>query len=463
MTTDSEAAIVEAIENGATTNAAIAEATGLAASTVRVGTKALTEDRVLSRTRVGRSHEYSVTSGDDTATDGGAVTTSAPDTPEQTATATVAPTPAEAETEAATAADTTDHRMTVYRDDDWSLDIPNPDRVVPYVPVGPELDEIAVQVALREDFNHRPVFMLLGPTACGKTTLAQNIATGKLGEHASEAVRDSLGDKLDHDPIPYIEVQVNDQMVPADLFGSPTLVDGDTVWVDGPVTRAVRASRDGPVVLTLDEITRAPPQAKSSIFDLLDHRARVKLDGGRGGEVIEGDPSNLIIVATANVGTGHYVENMDIAEQRRWKDAWKVDYLGRVDADTDRDATPEADLLVSQTGAHPVLAAKLVSVANDIRGRADDNASPVNKKVPTGALLEWAEVAQMNAAGGLDNPISRAGRSAIVSVFYSEDGRGDVTDEVTSIINGEFDGVNDVDDHELLAAFEHDSTVNHLF
>lgn len=464
--------VLDAIADGHQTKSDISDATGLSATATWKALTELHDDGTLDRDTSGRVHIYTAADGLATQT----ITDAPDDVAGQTVTEPVAPVEPDEPTQPQPTADTTgggqtvtidvadlareagedlpetDGSMVVNRDYDWDDDLPDVDSVTPFVPTGPELDELVAQVALRDEFDHRVVALLIGPTASGKTTLAENIAAGIAGTNVSETVSDALGDRLSTDPMPYFEVQVHDQLMPSELFGSPTIVGGDTMWEDGPITKALLASKDRPVVLVLDEITRAPPQAKSALFDLLDHRVRVKLEGGRGGEPISGNPQNLIVVATANRGPGHYVEPMDIAEERRWKAAWEVDYLYTVDAGPG-DETPAQDMLESATDVPAPLAERMVSVAAELADLATDDSSRVQKKPPMGSLTQWARVATMNAAAGIENPVSRAGQSTIVNVFYSEPGRGDVTDEVTALISGEFDGLNATDEQSVAAFY----------
>ena len=66
--------------------------------------------------------------------------------------------------------------------------------------------------------------LLKGPTGCGKTRFVEAMAY-QLGR-------------------PLITVACHDDLTTADLVGRYLLKGGETVWVDGPLTRAVRDRRD---------------------------------------------------------------------------------------------------------------------------------------------------------------------------------------------------------------------------
>ncbi len=67
--------------------------------------------------------------------------------------------------------------------------------------------------------NQLPV-LLKGPTGCGKTRLVQTMA-------------DELG-------LPLFTVACHEDLTAGDLVGRFLLRGGETVWEDGPLTRAVR-------------------------------------------------------------------------------------------------------------------------------------------------------------------------------------------------------------------------------
>src|SRR3974390_1040022 len=96
-----------------------------------------------------------------------------------------------------------------------------------YVPVGNEVQ--IFKAAFRQGLS----IMLKGPTGCGKTRFV-------------EAMAYDLGR-------PLITVACHDDLTTADLVGRFHLRGGETTWVDGPLTRAVREG----CVCYLDEIVAA--------------------------------------------------------------------------------------------------------------------------------------------------------------------------------------------------------------
>src|SRR4026208_1091232 len=98
-----------------------------------------------------------------------------------------------------------------------------------YVPVANE--EQVFKAAFRQGLS----IVLKGPTGCGKTRFVEAMAP--------------------HLDRPLITVACHDDLTTADLVGRFLLRGGDTEWVDGPLTRAVREG----AICYLDEVGEARP------------------------------------------------------------------------------------------------------------------------------------------------------------------------------------------------------------
>ena len=96
--------------------------------------------------------------------------------------------------------------------------------------------------------------LLKGPTGCGKTRFV-------------EAMANELGREL-------ITVAGHEDMTSADLVGRFLLKGAETVWVDGPLTRAVREG----AVFYLDEVVEARQDTTVVIHPLADHRRELPVD-----------------------------------------------------------------------------------------------------------------------------------------------------------------------------------------
>ncbi len=102
--------------------------------------------------------------------------------------------------------------------------------------------------------------LLKGPTGCGKTRFVAHMAA-RLG-------------------LPLYTVACHDDLTAADLTGRYLLKGGETVWVDGPLTRAVR---DGGICY-LDEVVEARKDVTVVLHPLTDDRRILPLE--RTGETL---------------------------------------------------------------------------------------------------------------------------------------------------------------------------------
>jgi nitric oxide reductase NorQ protein len=284
--------------------------------------------------------------------------------------------------------------MPVYGDREyaWGQYVPSAD-ATGYVETDGELSEIEAIIDARAATEQLPRFRLTGPPGTGKTTLARSIAAQRQW--------------------PFITVQFTASMRDSELFGSPHIIGGESVWVDGPLVKALLCSQEQPVVVILDEVNRAPFHRKASLQSVLDHRAQATLQL-RGGEVIEGDPTNLVTIATMNEGPEYETYPIDPAEKRRHGNCWEVPFLGLVDADR------EARLIADATPVATDLAAVFVAAANDVREFVDDPTSPIGKGIATSTLLEWARTAVAFRQANRPRPVRRAAETAVVEPHYQD-------------------------------------------
>ncbi len=249
---------------------------------------------------------------------------------------------------------------------------------------------------------------------------------------------------------PYFEVTMSHAKYAKDLIGHPHIGDNGTTFIKGKVTKAVEASNKETVVLSLDEINRAPTSAKDELYDALDGRVKISMDEA-GGIEITGSASNIIIVSTMNKGSGHHVEPLDFAEKRRLGDTYYVDFLGVEYPEK------EAELIVENSPVSKELASEMVRTANDIRDTAANGESNLSYGVPTGSLIVWAKKAFTNNLAGKSDPVIKAGASSVARAIF--DHNEDEIQKVNTIISKNMQGVdffqNDMEDET-----ESDSTGN---
>ena len=134
-----------------------------------------------------------------------------------------------------------------------------------YLPQGKECE--LFELAWRQ----RLPLLLKGPTGCGKTRFVAHMAS-RLGR----ALR---------------TVACHDDLTAADLTGRYLLKGGETVWVDGPLTRAVREGG----ICYLDEVVEARKDVTVVLHPLTDSRRMLPLE--RTGEVLSAPDEFMLVVS----------------------------------------------------------------------------------------------------------------------------------------------------------------------
>ena len=154
-----------------------------------------------------------------------------------------------------------------------------------YLPQG---DECAV---FKSAFDNRLPVLLKGPTGCGKTRFVAHMAA-EMGR-------------------PLYTVACHDDLSAADLIGRYLLKGGETVWVDGPLTRAVREG----AICYLDEVVEARKDVTVVLHPLTDDRRILPID--RTGEELEAHP-DFLLVASYNPGYQNILKTLKPSTRQRF-------------------------------------------------------------------------------------------------------------------------------------------------
>ncbi|MBK9081342.1 MAG: CbbQ/NirQ/NorQ/GpvN family protein [Rhizobiales bacterium] len=193
-----------------------------------------------------------------------------------------------------------------------------------YQPVG---DECAVFEAA---FRNRLPLLVKGPTGCGKTRFVAHMAA-RLGR-------------------PLTTVSCHDDLTASDLTGRWLIKGGETIWQDGPLTRAARNGG----VCYLDEVVEARKDVTVVLHPLTDDRRILPLE--RTGETIVA-PDDFMLVVSYNPGYQNILKSLKPSTRQRFM-AIEFGYPP---------AAIEADVLVAETGVARPVAERLVALAGAIR------------------------------------------------------------------------------------------------
>ena len=194
--------------------------------------------------------------------------------------------------------------------------------------------------------------LLKGPTGCGKTRFVEAMAYD-----------------LDR---PLITVACHDDLTTADLVGRFLLQGGETVWVDGPLTRAVR---DG-AICYLDEIVEARQDTTVVLHPLADHRRQLPID--RLGVSLDAAPGFCLVVSY-NPGYQSVLKDLKDSTRQRMV-AIELDFPP---------AEVEEKVVAHEAGVDHDTAAQLVRLGQAVR------------RLETAALREVASTRVLVAAGRL--------------------------------------------------------------
>jgi len=194
-----------------------------------------------------------------------------------------------------------------------------------YVAVG---DESAV---FEHAFRNRLPLLLKGPTGCGKTRFDTHMAA-RLG-------------------LPLQTVSCHDDLTASDLTGRYLLKGGETVWQDGPLTRAVRAGG----ICYLDEVVEARKDVTVVLHPLTDDRRILPLD--RTGEILEA-PDDFMLVVSYNPGYQNILKSLKPSTRQRFL-AMEFDF-----PPLDR----EIEIVAKESGLGADRVRPLVMLAGKLRG-----------------------------------------------------------------------------------------------
>ncbi|HUH51438.1 MAG TPA: CbbQ/NirQ/NorQ/GpvN family protein [Flavobacterium sp.] len=147
-----------------------------------------------------------------------------------------------------------------------------------------------------------------------------------------------------------ITISCHEETSSTDLIGRFIIKGAETVWIDGPLTTAVKNG----YILYLDEIAEARPDIIVAIHSLTDHRRELFID--KLGETIKAHP-DFLLVASFNPGYQKGFKELKPSTRQRFV-ALSFDYPL---------AKAEVEIVVEETGVAKEVAQKLVSIATKIR------------------------------------------------------------------------------------------------
>ncbi|ORV94853.1 AAA family ATPase [Mycobacterium interjectum] len=247
-------------------------------------------------------------------------------------------------------------------------------------------EEAIFKAAYRQGLS----LVLKGPTGCGKTRFV-------------EAMAYDLGR-------PLITVACHDDLTTADLVGRYLLQGDETVWVDGPLTRAVREG----AICYLDEVVEARQDTTVVLHPLADHRRQLPIE--RLGVTLDAAPGFGLVVSY-NPGYQSVLKDLKDSTRQRMV-ALEFGFPA---------ADVEEGIVAHESGVDAATAAELVRLGQAIR------------RLETGGLREVASTRVLIAAGRLvaeGLTMHEAARAAIAGPLTDDVAVGEALGEMIAIYLG---------------------------
>ncbi len=251
-----------------------------------------------------------------------------------------------------------------------------------YLPHGDECE------LFKAAYRNRMALLLKGPTGCGKTRFVAHMAA-------------TLGR-------PLYTVACHDDLSAADLIGRYLLKGGNTEWVDGPLTRAVREG----AICYLDEVVEARKDVTVVLHPLTDDRRILPIE--RTGEVLEAGP-HFMLVASYNPGYQNILKTLKPSTRQRFL-AVEFDFPA---------PQREIEIVASESGLSKEKASTLVRLAGKLRALKGQD---IEEGVSTRLLVYCASLIH----DGM--PIEKAVRAALIEPLSDDaDVKQGLLDLVTAV------------------------------
>ncbi|MDY6893112.1 MAG: CbbQ/NirQ/NorQ/GpvN family protein [Chloroflexota bacterium] len=190
-----------------------------------------------------------------------------------------------------------------------------------------------------------------GPTGCGKTRFVEYMAY-KLSKPLTVIKPADGPEHSDQEKkgIPLVTIACHEDLSANDLVGRYLLEDESTKWLDGPLTRAVKAGG----ICYLDEVVEARKDTTVLIHPLTDHRRVLPVE--KKGQIIEAGDGFLLVIS---YNPGYQSALKDIKQSTRQRFiAIEFDYPPR---------EAERDIIAHESSVSPDTAWQLAKLGEKVR------------------------------------------------------------------------------------------------
>jgi len=212
-----------------------------------------------------------------------------------------------------------------------------------YLPVKDEVE------LFRAAYSQKMPVLLKGPTGCGKTRFIEYMAY-KSGRPLT-VIRDvSEAEEPETVGRPLVTVACHEDLTASDLVGRYLLEGDSTRWIDGPLTRAVKAG----AICYLDEVVEARKDTTVLIHPLTDHRRILPIE--KLGQIVEARDGFLLVISY-NPGYQSALKDLKHSTRQRFM-AMEFGYPPR---------ELEAKILAHEAGVSQAVAMDLAKLGEKVR------------------------------------------------------------------------------------------------
>jgi nitric oxide reductase NorQ protein len=241
------------------------------------------------------------------------------------------------------------------------------------IEVEPYYEPVRHEIVLFEAAYASAIPVLLkGPTGCGKTRFIEYMAW-----------------RL-HRPL--ITVSCHDDLTASDLVGRYLITNNETVWVDGPLTRAVRTG----AICYLDEVVEARKDTTVVIHPLADDRRILPIE--KHGELLSAPPEFLLALSY-NPGYQTVMKDLKQSTRQRFV-AIEFDYP---------EARLEAKIVATESRIDADAAEKLVrlgTMTRALKGSGLDEGASTRLLVHAAKLMRQGVAPRVACAGAVAQPLT---------------------------------------------------------
>ena len=247
------------------------------------------------------------------------------------------------------------------------------------------------EVLFTHAWQHGLPVLIKGPTGCGKTRFVQHMAH-----------------RLN---LPLYTVACHDDLSASDLVGRFLIGQGNTVWSDGPLARAVRSG----AICYLDEVVEARKDTTVVLHPLADDRRILPIE--RTGEQLQAPPEFMLVISY-NPGYQNLLKGLKPSTRQRFV-ALSLNYPV---------AAVERQIVQKEAGVSEQVADQLVRLAQSLRSLTDHD---LEETASTRLLVAAARL----HASGLS--LHTACQAAIVDALTDDAATAEALHEVVRALIGD--------------------------